>query len=76
MVTKNGARSYKVQYRNAKGQDRRITIPFARPLNDARKEARAIFGEVAKGRDPLEEERQARKTDANTLQAVAEEYLA
>ena len=50
----------------------------ARPskLGDARREAQAAQGALARGRDPLEELRQARTAVRNTLKAVAEDYLA
>ena len=51
MVTKSGHRSYTVQYRNGSGRsgtDRRMTIKGVLKLDDARREAKAILGRVAK----------------------------
>jgi integrase len=77
-VTRNGARSFVVQYR-ANGQSRRLTIDFKLALVDARKEARKRMGEIAKGGDPLAEQRKqaaARKVAASgTLEFVAREYF-
>ena len=44
-------------------------------LADARREAQAALGALARGRDPLAELRQARNADRDTLRAIAEEYL-
>src|SRR6266516_2488511 len=50
MVTANGAKSYVVQYRH-RGSSRRLTMDGALPLSDARREAQAVIGRVAKGED-------------------------
>lgn len=42
----------------------------------AKREAMAVRGAVAQGRDPLAEMRKAAQAEANTLRAVAESYLA
>lgn len=44
-------------------------------LREARREAKAILGAVAKGVDPLGEKRKAAAASGNTLKAVAEEYF-
>jgi integrase len=74
MVTANGSRSYVVQYRAGR-ISRRLTISGVLSLDQARKEARATLGDVARGRDPLGERRAKQTAAANTLQAVAEEYF-
>ena len=79
MVTKSGHRSYTVQYRNGSGRsgtDRRMTIKGVLKLDDARREAKAILGCVAKGQDPLQEGRDKAAKAKGTLKAVCEEYLA
>jgi integrase len=73
MVTKAGHRSYVLQYRNSGQTSRRITLPSVLNLDPARKEARKILGEVARGQDPAQERRKT--ANPNTLQAVAERYL-
>jgi integrase len=73
MVTRSSARSFVVQYR-ANGKSRRYTISAVLGLDNARKEARKLLGEVARGADPIAERRKA--TYPNTLRAVAESYLA
>ena len=75
MVTANGARSFVVQYR-ANGRSRRQTISAQLKLREARKEAQAIMGKVAKGGDPLDEKRKAAAAADNTLQSVCENYFA
>jgi integrase len=78
VVTAAGHRSYLVKYR-ADGQPRKMTIKAALKLADARKEAKAIQGRVAKGDDPLTERRNAQASVAraglDTLQAVCENFL-
>jgi integrase len=75
MVTANGHRSYVVQYR-AKGRSKRMHLKAGLTLSAARKEAKAILGAVAKGGDPLGERRKEERAGSNTLNAIAEEYLA
>jgi len=75
MVTRNGARSYVVQYR-AHGRSRRLTLDAgALSLDAARREARKHMGEVAKGGDPLTERRRELAAASDTLRAVAEAYF-
>jgi integrase len=74
MVTEAGSKSWVVQYRT-NGRSRRATIPSVLTLDKARKQARGLLGEVAKGGDPVAERRAAEAAAANTLQNVAEEYL-
>jgi integrase len=79
MVTEGGHRSYTVQYRSGSGRsgiDRRMTIKDVLKLNDARREAKAILGRVAKGQDPLQEKRDKAAKATGTLKAVCEAYLA
>jgi integrase len=75
MVTRNGARSYVVQYR-AHGRSRRLTLDAsALSLDTAKREARKHLGEVAKGGDPLTERRRESAAASDTLRAVAEAYF-
>ena len=74
MVTANGHRSYVVQYR-AGGRSRRMHLKQGLTLRAARKEAKAILGAVAKGGDPLNERRKAKRAESDTLRAIVEEYL-
>jgi hypothetical protein len=73
-MTKAGHRSWVVQYRAA-GVSRRMGIDGRIGLADARKRAKALFGEVAHGRDPVVEKRKAAALERDTFQAVAEEYF-
>jgi integrase len=79
MVTRVGHKSFVVQYR-ANGVSRRMTFK-AEPhgglsLDKARREAKAVIGEVTKGGDPLTERRRQSQAAENTLRSVAEEFLA
>jgi len=74
MVTERGAKSWVLQYRNGR-VSRRFTMNSVLSLEDARREARAILGQVARGHDPLLERRRAAETGRNTLRAVCERYL-
>src|SRR5262245_3043114 len=77
MVTANGARSYVIQYRNADGSSRRMTINGGKTLAAARREAKRKLGEVAGGGDPLADKRKQRDARADTLRRIVEdEYLA
>ena len=73
-VTAAGAKSFVCQYR-ANGRSRRIAIKANLKLGEARKEARAILGQVAKGGDPLTERRKKETAATNTLQSVCELYF-
>jgi integrase len=73
-VTASGHRSYVVQYRSA-GISRRATIDGRLKLAEARKQARAILGEVARGRDPMAEKRAAAALTEDTFASVAESYM-
>src|SRR6516162_9339917 len=75
MVTAAGHKSYVVQYR-ANGRSRRMTLNANLKLGEARKEAKAILGKVAKDGDPLAEKRKAAAAASNTLQSVCENYFA
>jgi hypothetical protein len=75
VVTVTGHRNYAFQYRDPSGKDRRMKIDFALGLSNARKEAEAMRGTVAKGGDPLGEKRKTKAKATNTLQAIAENYL-
>ena len=75
MVTASGHRSYVVQYRAGR-TSRRVTLKNGLSLIEAKREAKAVLGAVAKGRDPLQEARVARAAELNSLRSVAEEYLA
>ena len=74
MVTAKGHRSYVVQYRAGR-RSRRMHLKNGLTLSDARKEAKKILGDVAKGGDPLEDRRKAASAGADTLRAVCESYF-
>jgi integrase len=78
-VTCGGHRSYVVQYRAGHGRagtDRRMTLRCdVLKLDDARKEAKAILGQVAKGGDPLGERKREEAKAENTLRTIVENFL-
>ena len=73
---KSGGKYFIAQYRNRAKRTRKVTIgQFGRiTLDEARKEARGILGEVSRGDDPAEDKAQAGKTQ--TLAELANRYMA
>jgi integrase len=74
-VTAAGHKSFVIQYR-AKGRSRRMAIDGVLDLESARKRARALLGEVAHDRDPLQERRIESARERETFQAIADSYFA
>jgi integrase len=77
MVTAKGHKSFVLQYRAGR-RSRRMLIkgaPNSLNLSDARREAKAFLGAVAKGGDPLAERRKAAVAGADTLYSICEDYL-
>jgi Arm DNA-binding domain/Phage integrase family len=80
-VRPTGAKSYIVGYRVGSGRSApktRLTIGAVGKITpeQARTLALSILGAVASGRDPAKERRKAKAAAENTLQKVAENYLA
>jgi integrase len=74
LVLPSRQKRYIVQYRLA-GRSTRMTFKPGLTLTEARKEAKAKLGEVAKGVDPMARRRRQEGAASNTLKAIAEEYF-
>jgi integrase len=74
MVTAKGHRSYVIQYR-ADGKSWRMSLKDGLNLQEARREAKAVLGDVARGGNPLKEKRKVQAAADSTLETIAEDYL-
>ncbi|MBW1714061.1 MAG: integrase arm-type DNA-binding domain-containing protein [Deltaproteobacteria bacterium] len=74
-VRASGRKTFIVQYRNAQGRTRKVTVgQYGRlTLQEARKAARQILAQADKGQDPAE--KRVRSKSIPTLNQLAERYL-
>jgi hypothetical protein len=74
-VGQQGTKSFVVQYRSPSGQSRRKVIGRfgLMTVEEARRNARVMLGEVAKGADPIEEVKQ--QTVGHTVGEICDWYL-
>ena len=74
-VGQQGTKSFVVQYRSASGQSRRKVIGRfgLMTVEEARRNARVMLGEVAKGADPIEEVKQ--QPVGHTIGEICDWYL-
>jgi integrase len=75
MVTETGHKSFVVQYHARDGSSRRMKIDGVLKLEQARKQAEKLIGEVASGGDPLARIRKERNAGKTTLKAVCDSYF-
>ncbi len=71
----SGAKTFVIQYRNRSGRSRRLSIGKLGKitLDQARKEAVRLMGQVATGHDPAEERRMRLRSE--TVEQLAEIYM-
>ena len=74
-VTAAGHKSYVVQYRSG-GRSKRMKVDGRLSLEQARKRARVLLGQVAHGGDPLTERRRKEDIQRNSLRVICEQFLA
>jgi integrase len=74
MVTTSGHQSFVIQYRAGR-RSHRMSLKPGLTLQDARREAKKLLGDVARGNDPLAERQKAARAGEDTFKAIAEDYL-
>jgi integrase len=74
MVTANGHASFVCQYRTGR-RSHRMSLKPGLTLQDARREAKKLLGDVARGVDPLAERQKAARAVDDTFQSIAETYI-
>jgi len=74
MVTAKGHKSFVVHDRAGR-KSRRMSRKAGLSLMEARKEAEALLGAVARGGDPLADKGKAEAAAITTLKVVSEDYL-
>jgi integrase len=73
-IMATGHRGWVVQYRSG-GHSRRLSLSGVLTIEAARREARGLLGDVARGHDPLGERRKAAAAVKDSFRAIANEYF-
>ena len=74
MVTAGGHASFVCQYRVGR-RSHRMSLKAGLTLQDARREAKKLLGDVARGGNPLDKRRKEAAAGADTFRSIAEEYI-
>jgi integrase len=74
VVYRSGKKNFCIQYRHHR-RSRTMKVDGVLSLEQARKQARALLGEVARGGDPLGQRRREQQAAANTFHSIAEEFF-
>jgi integrase len=74
MVTISGHASFVCQYRTGR-RSHRMSMKPGLTLQDARREAKKLLGDVARGGDPLAERQKAARAGDDTFHSIAEAYI-
>ena len=79
-VMPSGVKTFILQYRNGRGDSKRVKIarylPPDYPVARARRKARKLLASIDDGADPAEHRRRERKMAGNTVEAIAAQHIA
>jgi integrase len=79
-VLPSGVKTFLVQYRNQRGDSKRMKIARYNPpeynVERARRKARKLLASIDYGADPAEQKRRERKMAGDTVEAIAAQHIA